>query len=343
MNFTVIGAGAIGSTVGGYLARSGKNVIFVDIARDHVNAINRSGLTVFAPNETFTVAARATLPDHLAEPLEVVLLAVGSEATRAAVETTAPFLLPHGYIVSLQNGLNEPVIADVVGEARTVGAFINFSAACVSPGMVRYYGHGPFLIGELDGRMSARLKHLRLQLRPWGEVEFTDNIFGYLWTKFGYLNMLFASAMVDEDQADVFGAYRELMVELASEFYELALLEGIVLPSINGISPSLYVPVSTRDWTLLNASIDEMIRYMRFHQKPRSPLVESLKARKRPNEIYHIYRTAFEIAGSYGRPMKLSGRLRDMIHEVEEGKRVQGRHNLYELDAVRQSGGPGQH
>jgi 2-dehydropantoate 2-reductase len=339
VDFTVIGAGAIGGTVGAYLARAEKPVLFVDAVRDHVDAINNFGLTVSAPHETISVPARAVLPEDLNEPLDVVLLAVGSADTRKALERVVPLLSPDGYVVSLQNGLNEASIASIVGSRRTVGAFINFSAEYLEPGHVRYYGHGPFFIGELDGRITPRLHSLKKELRSWGEVELTDNIHGYLWTKFGYLNMLFAASLVEEDQANVFDSYRTLMVALGSEFYELALLEGIEMPSVNGIAPKRYVPVEKREWIELNESLDEMIEYMRIHQKPRSPLVGSLKSRKHPREVYYVFQEAFNIAKRHRKEMALSHRLCDLIRDVEEGRRKQGRHNLNELDALRQSQG----
>ena len=130
-------------------------------------------------------------PDALPERLDTVLLAVKTQHTRAALAQIAPRLA--GCVVSLQNGLNEPVIAEAVGAARTVGAFVNFGADYVAPGRIHYAGRGTFVVGELDGRHSPRVAALARDLG----AEVTDNVVGYLWAKAAYGAMLFATAVSD--------------------------------------------------------------------------------------------------------------------------------------------------
>src|ERR671936_1951199 len=128
MDYVVVGAGAIGGTVGARLARDGHDVLLCDVDRDHVEAINESGLSIEGPVEELTARAPAVLPQQLPERLAVVLLAVKAHHTQAALGEVTPRLAEDGYVVSLQNGINEPVIAEAVGQERTVGAFVNFGA-----------------------------------------------------------------------------------------------------------------------------------------------------------------------------------------------------------------------
>src|SRR6266704_1485450 len=161
MQFTVIGAGAIGGTVGAHMVRGGESVLFVDRDVDHVRAMRQHGLTIRGFAETFTVPVEAVTPDELPPHLETVLLACKAPATEAAVESFADRLAPDGCVVSLQNGLNELTIARIVGERRTIGAFVNFSADYLEPGLIHFAGRGAFHIGELDGTLSARLTELQ--------------------------------------------------------------------------------------------------------------------------------------------------------------------------------------
>ncbi|MBV9353961.1 MAG: hypothetical protein JO023_00400, partial [Chloroflexi bacterium] len=229
-DLTVVGAGAIGGTVGAFLARGGEDIQLVDQDVDHVRAMRDHGLTIRGMDDTFTVPVRALTPDELrasGQPLPTVLLAVKAPATERAVDGFAHLLAPDGAVVSLQNGLNELTIARLVGEPRTIGAFVNFSADYLEPGLIAYGGVGSLYLGELDGRRSARVEALQRALSHWGPVEVTDNIWGYLWGKLGYANMLFATALADETMADVIDRYRPLMVELAGEIYAVAAREGI--------------------------------------------------------------------------------------------------------------------
>ena len=77
--------------------------------------------------------------------------------TGVAVRTLAPHLAAGGYVVSAQNGLNELAIAEVVGAERTVGAFVNFGADYLEPGVILYGGHGAVVVGEIDGRITPRV------------------------------------------------------------------------------------------------------------------------------------------------------------------------------------------
>src|SRR6185437_4081379 len=115
-------------------------------------------------DETFTVPVEATTPDALPDQLETVLLACKAPATEEAVRSFADRLRPDGCVVSLQNGLNELAISRLVGEERTIGAFVNFSADYLEPGLIHFAGRGTFVIGELNNAITPRLQSLQQAL-----------------------------------------------------------------------------------------------------------------------------------------------------------------------------------
>src|SRR5271163_4691527 len=156
----VWGAGAIGGTIGAHLVRAGHHVLFVDRVPEHVAAINGAGLKIIGPVREFTASAHAVTPDAMQGPFDTVLLCVKAQDTAAAARAIAPHLEADGCVVSVQNGLNETVIAGVVGAARTVGAFVNFGADYIEPGVVQYAGRGAVVVGEIDGRITERAKRL---------------------------------------------------------------------------------------------------------------------------------------------------------------------------------------
>ncbi len=153
------------ATVGARLVRDGHSVLFCDADPEHVAAINEQGLAIEGPVEAVHRSqAPAVTPDELPDRLGAVLLAVKSQHTAAALEAIVPRLAPDGFVVSLQNGVNEPLIASIVGEERTVGAFVNFGADYLAPGRIFLGGRGALYVGELDGRPSERVE--RLLARP---------------------------------------------------------------------------------------------------------------------------------------------------------------------------------
>src|SRR5439155_847968 len=81
-----------------------------------------------------------------------------------------------GAIVSMQNGLNEELIAAAVGERRTVGCLVNWAADWMAPGRILHGGEGALVLGELDGRPSARVDALATLLEVVAPTRVSDNI-----------------------------------------------------------------------------------------------------------------------------------------------------------------------
>lgn len=294
--YVVVGAGAIGGTVGARLARDGHAVLFCDSDVEHVRAMNGRGLTIDGPLESFTIPARAVDPGSLPDGLQAVLLAVKHQHTAAAMERIAPRLAPDGFVVSLQNGMSEPVIARAVGAARTVGAFVNFGADYLEPGRIHYAGRGAFRIGELDGRRSERVDRL---VGDIADAEATGNILGFLWAKQAYAAMLFAIAVSDLSIADALAEprYRLLFVRLAEEVLAAATARP---EPFDGFDPAD-----------LEASIDRLVEHNRGSAKTHSGIYRDLAVRHRPAEPI--------LAGAGG---ALVARVLELIGEIEAGRRV---------------------
>lgn len=334
MRFTVVGAGAIGGTLGAYMARAGEQVEFADRAEDHVAAMRARGLTIKAFDGSFTIPVKAATIGELKGPLDVVLLAVKAQDTEAAVRSILPQLSEDSAVVSLQNGLCEQVIARLVGARRTIGAFINYDADYLEPGVIHFAGPGAFYVGEIDGTKSERVEEIVRRMSHWGRVRATTNIFGYLWAKLGYANMLYATALVDANMADVIDAHRDLMVELACEVYEAAVQEGIRLEPFDGVEPDVYFPRKNQDWTAINRSLDARISGMRKSQKPKSGVWRDLAVRKRKTEVDHHLGVVAAAGGRHGLPMPLTHGVIGMIHDIEESRRKMGWENIAELEAL---------
>lgn len=331
MLYTVFGAGAIGGTVGAHLVRGGESVLFVDRDVDHVRAMQQRGLTIRGFAETFTLPVNATTPDALPERLETVLLACKAPATEDAVRSFADRLSSDGCVVSLQNGLNELVISRLVGEQRTVGAFVNFSADYLEPGLIHFAGPGTFVIGELDGSLTPRLQQLQHALGHWGSVKQTDNIWGYLWGKQAYGAMLFATALTNDTMADAIDAHRAAMVALASEVLRVAAALGIRPLGFDGFEPSA---IGSSDPSVVSESLDQLVAIRRRDEKSRSGVWRDLAVRRRRTEVDAHFTSIVTHALQLGLEVPLLQRMIEMIHQIEEGQRDFSPSNLDELTLV---------
>jgi 2-dehydropantoate 2-reductase len=331
----VWGAGAIGGTIGAALARAGYDVLLVDRAADHVAAINRDGLAITGPIESYTVRARATTPERVAGTFETVLLAVKGQDTEGATRALAPHLAPDGCVVSAQNGLNERIIAGIVGAERTIGCFVNFGADYHGPGVVMYGGRGAVVVGELDGRRTPRIERVHALLRAFEpDAVLTANIWGYLWSKLIYGALLFATALTDEPIADVLAAprYRAALAALGREVAAVAAAEQVRLEAFNGFDPAAFAPGA--DDVAIERSFADMVAFNRRSAKTHSGIWRDLAVRKRRTEVDAQVAPIVELGPSHGLATPLCARLLELIHDLEEGRARQGWPLLDALVAV---------
>ena len=185
----ILGAGAVGGCIGAYLAREGHDVTLIDQWPEHVDRMKRHGLTVRDPEKAFTVPVKAL---HLCEvsglqdQFDIVFLAVKSYDTLWSTHFIAPYLKPMGLMLSAQNGMNDDVVASVVGLDRTAGCVVQLGAATYEPGHVvrtEPVNVHTFAVGELSGEATSRVRNVADILTAVGPSEVTSNIGGARWSK----------------------------------------------------------------------------------------------------------------------------------------------------------------
>jgi 2-dehydropantoate 2-reductase len=324
MTVLVWGAGAIGGSIGAALAHAGHEVLLVDRDADHVAAINGAGLEITGPIRHYTVRAPACTPDEVEGTFDTVLLCVKAQDTEAAARALVPHLAPDGVVVSAQNGLNERVIAKIVGAERTIGCFVNFGADYHGPGLVMYGGRGAVVVGEIDGRRTARIEAIHRLFQVFdADAVLTDNIWGYLWSKLIYGALLFATALTDESIADVLdaGRYRPLLTALGQEIAAVAAAEQVRLESFNGFDPAAFEAGAPE--TALARSFADMVTHNRRSAKSHSGIWRDLSVRKRRTEVDAQIGPIVEIGESHGMATPLCAHLIALIHDIEEGRRPQ--------------------
>ena len=328
----VVGAGAMGGTIGAHLTRGGQKVIFVERAQEHVARMREDGLTITGPLAEFKVPVLASLPEELRGQYDRILLCVKAQDTRAATQSLAPHLAPAGYIVSVQNGLNELDIAEIVGPERTIGCFVNFGADYLSPGVVQYSGRGAAVLGEINGAMTERVRALQRLFCLFDErAKVTDNIWGFLWSKEAYGALLFATALTNESIADCLALprYRKLFVSLAREVLNVAAIKGIRCEPFDGFDPQAFSSSSTDAQAA--ESLDRLVEHNRRSVKTHSGIWRDLAIRKRRTEVDAQLGAVVREAGECGIGTPITARLIELIHEIESGARPLG---LGSLDAL---------
>ena len=185
----VLGVGAIGGIIGGYLTRAGRDVTLIDQWGENVEAVREKGLTVSTQEGDFTVQANAV---HLGEvcnitdPFDLVFLAVKSYDTRWATHFILSHLSPDGVIVSAQNGINDEQIGPIAGWSRVLGCVITLGAGMYEPAnpiRTSAASRLAFTVGEPSGVESNRAHAVADMLSVIGPTKVTSNLWGQRWAK----------------------------------------------------------------------------------------------------------------------------------------------------------------
>ena len=337
MAITVWGAGAIGGITGGALIRAGHDVLLVDAHEEHVGALQRDGLTVEDTRGDWHVPVKAATPAAVRGPLDLVLLAVKAHATPTALDQIIPHLTRTSVVVSVQNGLNEEAIAERIGAARTVGCLVNWAADWIGPGRILFGGPGSFVVGELGGQLTPRVRDLAALLSAVMPGGTTDNIWGCLWAKTCYTALLFATALTDETIYAVaerpFPTQR-MLVLLVAEAMAVAEASGVRLVAFDEYDPALYRKGAAGDRAAIEAAMAAVSRFYRMHTKVKSGIWRDLVVRKRTTEVDSQLGVVAAKAHRLGIPTPLLDRVIAMIYDLESGRREMGWSNLDELIAL---------
>jgi 2-dehydropantoate 2-reductase len=333
MAITIVGVGAIGGVIGGYMRQGGVDVQFVDIDEAHVDKMNAAGLTIEFPGGEFTVPVEAYLfNDFIAagKRLDDVFLCVKAQHTRKAVAAFKHLLGAESCVVSFQNGLCEQIIAEEIGAARTVGCFVNLFADYLEPGRISYGGAGSVYIGEIDGAVSERVKRIVADLAPWGPAKATDNIFGYLWSKLAYASILMATALTNETIADVIEpkANQVMLFDMAAEVLAVAAAQNIVPLGFDDWNPAWAYPPEKRDWDTIEVEVARHIRRLRSYTKTHTGIWRDIAVRKRQTEVIAQMSPVIAEADRLGVDVAMIKKLVGLFMEIEAGERELSLQNL---------------
>jgi 2-dehydropantoate 2-reductase len=238
MDILIMGAGAIGSVVGGFLAKAGHNVTLVGRA-PHMTAIRDRGLRISGIWGEHRVESLQTRTDVAGlEPggFEFILICVKSYHTRDAVAAVAPLADSNTLVCSYQNGLgNAETIAKAVGWPRTIGARAIFGTWLPEPGHAEVTViANPTAVGVYDpATPAARVQDLAEAMDRAGlPTVYTDEIATVLWGKVAYncaLNPL--SALLDVPYGALLETEhtRSIMREVVAELYAVGSVLGVRL------------------------------------------------------------------------------------------------------------------
>ncbi|MBR4072115.1 MAG: 2-dehydropantoate 2-reductase [Clostridia bacterium] len=183
--YAIYGAGSLGTVLGAYITKNGGEIDLINRNKAHVEALKNNGAHITGTVE-MTVPVKAITPDEMEGVYDVILLMTKQLYNKEVVAFLKDYLAEKGVIVTLQNGLPEPDIAEIIGADRTMGCTVEWGATLSSPGVCTLTSEPDslsFHMGKMDGISEEQFKMVKDLLELMCPVHEETNLLGARWSK----------------------------------------------------------------------------------------------------------------------------------------------------------------
>ena len=323
MKTAIYGAGSLGTVLGAYLAKNGVDVDLITRNREHVDALNESGAKIIG-TVNMTVPVHALTPDEMTEKYELIILLTKQLDNINVLKNLQKNMTDDGIVCTLQNGLPELSVSEVVGEDRTMGCTVAWGATL--------HGHGvseltsepdsmSFGLGRMNGKKDDKLMQVKALLENMCPVDIEDNFMGVRWSKL-LINAAFSG--MSAVTGGTFGEAaqrkdsRVCCQNLIKECIDVAAAAGIKIEPIqgkdvvklldykgNGLKKKIsfaLIPICIKKHSLLKAS-----------------MLQDLEKGKKC-EVDAINGVVCAYGKKYGVPTPYNDKVCEIIHGIEDGK-----------------------
>jgi 2-dehydropantoate 2-reductase len=314
MSIAVIGAGAVGSVIGGLLAKAGEDVTLIG-RRSHVDAVNRNQLCIDGALGPMQV--RVTAAERLDFKPDLVLLTTKTQGVVAAAHEIRPYAagIP---VVTMQNGVrSDELVAKVLGKDDILSCVVLFGATFLNPGSVTYSPQGVLVLGVRFGPLDERARTIAAILDRAVPTHLSTNITGAHWTKLimnenNALPAVTGLSIQDVNRQPALRSLsillmREAMVTIASAGIKLASLPRLPATALRTML-RMPMPVAAHLLRLLSRSLGETPAL--------GSTLQSIKRGER-TEIDYLNGEIVALGQRTGRPTPYNAAVVDLVHRVE--------------------------
>jgi 2-dehydropantoate 2-reductase len=334
----ILGAGAVGSYIGGFLTREGYDVTLIDMWGAHVDAMNESGLNVSGTQGDFNVAVNAV---HLADAYQLrkkfdyAFLALKSYDTEWGAHFLKRFLAPSGAIVSSQNCMNDRLIASIVGHEREIPCVMSgITVALWEPGHVtrggqpgRDRGHDVFRIGEHHGQVTPRVEELVAMVSCIDGARATTNIWGERWSKLttnaSGNPMQGMTGLGSSGLSEMPGA-RRIQVQICKESAQVGLAHNVLVESISGVAAEVWARADEGD---VMEDLDAKFRGGRGGSDWKSSMGQDV-AKGRKTEVEFMNGFISRMGREIGVPTPVNDAVVSVVKQIDDGVAVSDPSNV---------------
>ncbi|MBO5360834.1 MAG: 2-dehydropantoate 2-reductase [Clostridia bacterium] len=320
--YAIYGAGSLGTVLGAYITKNGGEIDLINRNKAHVEALNTKGATIKGI-VNMNVPVKAITPDEMEGKYDVILLMTKQLFNTEVVTKLKDHLTDKGVIVTLQNGLPEPGIAEIVGADRTMGCTVEWGAALNEPGVCTLTSEPDslsFHMGKMDGISDAQFKMVKDLLELMCPVHEEDNLIGARWSK------LLINATFSGLGAVVGGVFGDVSENKAGQKVAVRCMKECI--DVGHATGATFAPVQGKNITKLFYYTNPIKRAvatflvpiaMKKHRDIEPSMLQDLKKGK-PCEIDAINGVVCEWGRKTNTPTPINDRIVEIIKKCEKGE-----------------------
>ena len=332
----IYGAGSLGTVLGAYITKNGGQIDLINRNKDHVAALREKGARITGTVK-MTVPVTAYTPEEMSGKYDVILLMTKQLFNKEVVTSLKDFLADDGVIVTLQNGLPEPGIAEIVGSNRTVGCVVEWGATLSSPGVCTLTSDPAslsFHMGKMDGISDEQFKKVKDLLELMCPVYEEENLIGARWSK------LLINATFSGLGTVVGGVFGDVSENKAAAKVAIRCMKECI--DVGHAAGAEFAPVQGKNITALFYYKNALKRAiatllipiaMKKHRAIEPSMLQDLKKGK-PCEIDAINGIVCEWGRKNGVPTPINDKIVEIIKKCEAGELKPEAANIKHFDGL---------
>jgi 2-dehydropantoate 2-reductase len=328
MKVAIYGAGSLGTILGAYITKAGIDIDLINRNKKHIAALKEKGAQICGKVD-FSVDVNALLPEEMKEKYDIIFLMTKQTENKTVVEGLLPYLNDDGVVCTMQNGLPELLISEIIGEERTFGCVIGWGATMKEGGICELTSEKDavtFGLGSISGHRGEKYEQIKKLLECMGTVEEDSNFIGARWSKL-LINSAFSgmSAVLGCTFGEVCDnkLSRLCAQKIIKECIEVTKAGKIIIEPIQGKDIVKLLNYDNK----LKQKISFMIIpiAMKKHRALKASMLQDLEKGKKC-EIDAINGVVSQYGKKVGVPTPYNDKVVEIIRGIEEGK------NTYTFD-----------
>ena len=334
--YAIYGAGSLGTVLGAYITKKGVAIDLINRNKAHVEALKEKGATITGTVH-MNVPVSAMTPDEMTGKYDIILLLTKQLLNKEVVTFLNGYLAEDGVIVTLQNGLPEPGIAEIVGPHRTIGCVVEWGATLSAPGVCTMTSDPDslsFHMGKMDGITDEKFNEVKELLEHMCPVHEETNLIGARWSKL-LINATFSGlgtvvgglyGDVSEDKA-----VRKVAIRCMKECIDVGHASGAVFAPVQGkniIKLFYYKNAIKRAFATMLVPIA-----MKKHRNIEPSMLQDIKKNK-PCEIDAINGIVCDFGRKYDVATPYNDKIVEIVKKCEKGELKAQKTNIKMFDAL---------